>query len=254
MKKHPHYFSIILQKALAELISETRRGYMGMLWWILEPILYMSVFYLVFVVLLHRGGENRVAFLLIGLVVWKWFATSIPQCGNCILANSGLIRLVYMPKWVFPGMVVTTTTIKFFVVFSLLLAFLLITGLHPGITWLSIPLVMVVQVLMMLAIGSILASIVPFLPDLKLVIENGMLMLFFMAGIFFNISTISSHLREYLYLDPMTGLIESYRNILLHNQWPDLRVLGVTFVASVFGLWVGYFMLHRFDRIYVKVI
>jgi len=249
-----HYLSLILQKASADLVSEARRGYMGMLWWVVEPILYMGVFYVIFVVVFNRGGEDKVSFLLTGLVIWKWFATSIPQCGNCIPANIGLIRQVYIPKLVFPGMVVTTSTLKFLIVFMLLVAFLLITGKSPSVAWLSIPLLMGVQLLMMLAIGSILASIVPFLPDLKLIIDNGMMLLFFLSGVFFDISSVSSEMKAYLYLNPIVGIIENYRSVLLEGAWPDWLFLGKILLASLLGIAVGWFLLQRFDRIYAKVI
>ncbi|RME59397.1 ABC transporter permease, partial [Candidatus Parcubacteria bacterium] len=71
MKPHLHYFSLILQKARSDLISEARRGYMGMLWWVLEPLLYLGAFYVLSTIVLHRGGEGAVSFLLVGLVVWK---------------------------------------------------------------------------------------------------------------------------------------------------------------------------------------
>jgi len=254
MRSTTHYFSLIIEKSTADLISEARRGYMGVLWWIIEPVLYMSVFYLIFVVLFKRGDENAVPFLLTGLVVWKWFATSIPQSSNCISANIGLIRQVYIPKLVFPGMVVATSTMKFLIVFVLLVAFLLITGKSPSTAWLSIPLLMGVQLLMMLAIGSVLASVVPFLPDLKLIIDNGMMLLLFLSGVFFDISSVSSEMKGYLYLNPMLGIIENYRSVLLEGVWPDWFLLGKVLVASLAGIALGWHLLQRFDRIYAKVI
>lgn len=254
MKRYPHYLSLILQKASADLISEARRGYMGMLWWVIEPILYMGVFYVIFVVLFNRGGEDAVAFLLTGLVVWKWFATSIPQCANCIPANIGLVRQVYIPKFVFPGMVVATSTLKFLIVFILLVAFLLISGKSPTIAWLSIPALMGAQLLLMLAVGSVLASVVPFIPDLKLIIDNGMMLLFFLSGVFFDISSVSPEMKGYLYLNPMVGIIESYRSVLLDGAWPDWFFIGKVLLASIFIIALGWYLLWRFDRTYAKVI
>lgn len=248
------YLALILQKSLADLISEARRGYMGLLWWIVEPILYMSVFYLIFVVLFERGGEDRVAFLLTGLVVWKWFATSIPQCANCIQANIGLIRQVYIPKIVFPVMVVMTSTLKFLIIFVLLLGFLLITGKEPSVSWLSIPIMMSVQLLLMLAIGSVFASIVPFFPDLKLIIANIMMLLFFLSGVFFDISSISSEMKIYLYLNPMVGIIENYRGVLIEGTWPDWQLLAKISIISFTGMILGWSLLRKFDQTYAKVI
>lgn len=254
MRSTRHYLSLIIQKSAADLISEARRGYLGILWWIIEPVLYMSVFYLIFVVVFDRGGEGRVAFLLTGLVVWKWFASSIPQCANSITANIGLIRQVYIPKYVFPAMVVMNSTIKFLIVFVLLLVFLILTGSRPGIEWFALPVLMGVQLLLMLAIGSVLSAFVPFIPDLRLIIDNGMILLFFMSGIFFDISSASPEIKTYLYLNPMVGIIDNYRLVLLDGVWPDWSLLARVFSLSLLGLALGWYLLRRFDRTYVKVI
>ena len=254
MRSTRHYLSLILQKAAADLISEARRGYLGVLWWVIEPVIYMSVFYLIFVVVFDRGGEDHVAFLLTGLVVWKWFAASIPQCSNCISVNVGLIRQVYIPKYVFPAMVVTNSTMKFLIVFVLLLLFLIFTGKSPSVEWFALPVLMGLQLLVTLAIGSVLAAFVPFVPDLRLLIDNGMTLLFFMSGIFFDISSASPELKTYLYLNPMAGIIDNYRAVLLDGVWPDWPMLGTVFSVSLPGLALGGYLLRRFDRTYIKVI
>ena len=254
MKLTRHYFSLIAQKSAADLISEARRGYLGILWWVIEPVIYMSVFYLIFVVVFDRAGEGRVAFLLTGLVVWKWFATSIPQCAGSISANVGLIRQVYIPKFVFPAMVVTTSSMKFLIVFVLLLVFLIVTGKSPGAAWVALPVLMGVQLLFMLAIGCVLSAIVPFVPDLKLIIDNGMLLLFFLSGVFFDISSASPEIRFYLNTNPMVGIIDSYRMVLLEGAWPDWSLLGNVFSISLIVFALGWYLLQRFDRTYVKVI
>ena len=99
-------FDIILYRTYAELKSEAQRTYIGVLWWILEPVLFMLIFYFVFAVLLQRGTENFVPFLLIGLAPWHWFQATVMQCSGSITANRGLIQQVYVPNYVFPTVVV----------------------------------------------------------------------------------------------------------------------------------------------------
>jgi hypothetical protein len=79
-------------------LAEVARTYAGFLWWVLDPILFMVIFYLVFCVLLERGGEHFVQFLLIGLVAWCWFHSTLTHGCNALPAGSGLIRRVYLPK------------------------------------------------------------------------------------------------------------------------------------------------------------
>jgi len=244
---------LIAQKTRAELIAEARRGYIGILWWILEPLFYMSVFYIVFVVLFKRGGEDKVAFLLTGLVVWKWFAATIPQCANCISLNEGLVRQVYVPKFIFPAIVLATNTVKFLIVLTLLVLFLVFTGRPPNITWLSLPVLIGSQMLLMFSVGCFMAAIVPFFPDLKLIVDNGLLLVFFLSGVFFDIGNAPARLKVYLGLNPMVGTIQGYRTVLLHAAWPDWMQLFAISSFSFFLLVVGLTLLKRYDRIYAKI-
>lgn len=248
------YLLLVLQKSTSDLLAEARQGYIGILWWVIEPVLYLSVFYFIFVVVFDRGGKDAVAFLLIGLVIWKWFGSSIPKCSSSISANIGLIRQIYIPKLLLPGMALVTTTIKFTIVFILLIAFLIIIGFGINVTWLALPVLFLVQFIMTLAVGSVLAAIVPFLPDLKFIIDNALVLLFFLSGIFFDFSSVSPEIMTFLHLNPMLGLIESYRSVLVSGVWPDWELLGYVFTVSILCLGLGWYLLYRFDRVYPKIV
>lgn len=248
------YLLLTLQKSISDLVAEARQGYIGVLWWVIEPVLYLSVFYFIFVVVFDRGGKDAVAFLLIGLVVWKWFGSSIPKCANSISANVGLIRQIYIPKVVLPGMTIITATFKFLIVFFLLLTFLLVLGYGINATWLALPVLLIVQFILILAIGSMLSAILPFFPDLKFIIDNAMLLLFFLSGIFFDFSKVSPEVKSFLHLNPMLGMIESYRSVLVYGNWPDWVLVGYIFMGSLVCLTFAWYLLHRFDRVYPKII
>ena len=78
------YLSLVLYKTYAELRAESARTYIGFLWWIIEPIVDMATYYLVFAVLLRNRTEDFVPFLLIGLVSWKWFSVSVTMGADSI--------------------------------------------------------------------------------------------------------------------------------------------------------------------------
>ena len=79
---HQH-LELVWYKAYADLRAEAARAYLGVLWWVLEPLLYICVFYVVFGILLDRGGQGFVSFMLCGLVVWRWFSSH--DCGSAFL-------------------------------------------------------------------------------------------------------------------------------------------------------------------------
>lgn len=254
MKVTNHHLNLILQKSISEIISESRMGYLGILWWFLEPILYLAVFYLIFVVLFKRGDENAIAFLLIGLVSWKWFDAAIRQSAVCIKNSQGIMLQVYLPKIIFPAIAVLTATIKFLIVFLILLVFLMVVGYLPSLSWLAIPVIVFTQLLLIFSLGGILATFVPLVPDLRLIIDNGLKLMFFLSGIFFDISKVPSELQVYLNINPMIGIIKSYRMILIEGNWPDWNFLYLLILISVFLSVLVWLFLGKFDQTYAKII
>jgi lipopolysaccharide transport system permease protein len=248
-----HYIDLIWYKAYADLRVEASRGYLGILWWVLEPLLFMSVFYIVFGIQFQRGGEGYVAFLLVGLVVWRWFDNTMKLGANALIWNQGLMQQVYVPKVVFPTVTVVTNTVKFLFALATLLAFLLLYGIDPGSTWLLLPGLLAIQLLFIVAMTWLVSAIVPFLPDIRVVIDSGLLLLFFMSGIFFDLESLPMQLAAYLRLNPMAILIESYRKILIQGAWPDWGMLGVVVVFSVIVLLVSLRLHVRYDRQFTKI-
>lgn len=255
MHQHDKYnMKLVWHMAIAEIRTEAARGYMGSLWWVLEPILYMGVFYVVFDVLRLRGGEDIAPFLLVGLVAWKWFATSIAAGSVSIKRVSGLIQQVYVPKYVFVLVSILTNFMRFLVVLLLLLLFLVAYGFQPAFTWLGIVPVVLVQGFLVFGVTGVFAALIPFAEDLRILVNNGLTLMFFLSGIFFEISKAPEYLIGYLYLNPMVSMIDSYRAILLNGEWPEWQGLLMVSFFSMFLSLVALYLLRRFDRQYPKVL
>jgi lipopolysaccharide transport system permease protein len=249
-----NYIDLILYKTYADLRAETERTYLGFLWWIFEPIMFMLVFYVIFGVLLQRGSEDFVAFLLVGLITWQWLAATINHGGQTILGNRLLMLQVYLPKLIFPIILILTDSVKFIFVFSLLLLYLWFTGFPPNLTYLALPLLLLTQFLLISACTILFAVIVPFLPDLRFVVQNILQAVFFMSGIFFHAAeVVPVDYQGYFYLNPMACLIEDYRAVLMYAQWPDWSTLAIIATVSVVTLALAAWLAHYFDYLYPKI-
>lgn len=243
----------IWYRAIAEILSDVSKGFLGFLWWVVEPIVYMAVFYVVFGLVFKQSSDNYVSFLLCGLVIWKWFDSSIRNSSMSIQYSMGLIKQVYLPKIVFPLISITNSTIRFTMVFILLLLFLLIQGNVPTFAWLiDLPFLILFQIFMMVGIGITFAAIVPFVPDVKFLLDNGMMLLFFLSGIFFRFENIPDYLLPYFKLNPIGVLIASYRRVLLTGQGLDWNSLVPVIVITLFFLLLGSYLLIKYDRSYAK--
>lgn len=249
-----HYLDLIWYKSIAELRAEAARAYLGFLWWIVEPVIYMVAFYIVFALIFQRGGEGFVPFLLCGLVAWKWFGSTVSQCANSIPSNAGLMNQVYIPKYLFPAIVIIVGTIKFLVVLALFLLFLVVYGVSPSETWLIVPIILLTQFVLIAAVSGLVAAMVPVVPDIRLILDNVLMLFFFLSGIFFDIKDVPDDIRSILILNPMAVIIDSLRVALIDNKWPDMLSLGLVFLFSITALWLVGRLLKHYDRIYPKIL
>ena len=250
---HQRLLDLILYKTYAELKFEAQRTYVGVLWWIFEPIMFMLIFYFVFAVVFERGTENFVPFLLIGLTAFHWLQSTVTQASWAIISNRPLIQQVHVPKFVFPTVVVLSTTAKFAIVFCLLLIYLVVYGIPVAWEWLYSLVCLANMLLLTTGMAFLASSVTPFVPDIRILIDNGFRGLFFLSGIFYEISSLPPGLAEWLRLNPIALVIEDLRDALLYHQEPvwtneaTVALLGLSLGA------IGLTVMHLNDHRYVKV-
>ncbi|WP_296234662.1 ABC transporter permease [uncultured Pseudomonas sp.] len=249
-----NYGEILLYGVYSDLRTEIARRFLGFLWWIIEPVMYMAVFYVVFGLALRQGGPDYVPFLLCGMIAWKWFDGSVRQASLSIPMNAGLVQQIYVPKGLFALIQIFSNTFKFIIVLLLLLGFLVVTGKTPGMQWLGLLPVILTQLLLIIAVGLLLAAIIPFAQDLKLVVDNLLMLMMFMSGIFFSADQVPEHMRGAFEYNPIVLLISAYRDILLRGEWPHWSSLGYCFALSLPILGVALLTLARNERRYPKLL
>ncbi|RLL49164.1 ABC transporter permease [Mariprofundus sp. EBB-1] len=245
---------VILYRAYSEMRAEVVNGSMGMLLWVVEPLLYLGAFYIVFSALGLRGGTDAVPFLLIGLVVWKWFASSVYRGASSIKSAAAVMQQIHVPKYVFLISALLSVFYQFLIVFGVLLGFLLLYGIEPGWGWINLVVIVFIQLLLTVGIAGIFAVFLPFFPDLQVIVSNGLTMMFFMSGIFFEIDSVSEFYQRIFYLNPMATMIEAYRDVFLTGQIGDWSSLGIVALISVILIVMVVLLLHKWDRVYPKVL
>lgn len=241
----PQLLKVVWEKSRLNLKSEAAVNYLSYIWWLIEPVLHMLVYYLVFESLLKRGdGPGFVFFLLTGLVPWLWFTKVISQGSTSLVMGKALMSQLAIPKLFFPLVIVTQCSVKQVLVFSILLVFLLLSGFSPSIHWLALLPVIFAQLLLMIPLACLLAVALVFVRDLSFIIPTVLQFMFFCTGIFFRLDDIAGEYLQLFYLNPMAGLVQQYREILLNNAWPEWLYLGKLGLA-VAVLWVLTLYVYR---------
>ncbi len=252
--KGAHFLELVLYDTYVTLRADAARTYISFLWWFIEPIIFLLVFYVVFGLLLERFEPDFVPQILIGLVVFRWFANTLGRGSNSIIVGRGLMRQVYVPKILFPCVLILESTFKFSIVFAVLVASLLLYGIPATWSYAALPILFLTQILLITGCTFVLAAVVPFLPDLKFLIDNGLTVLLFLSGVFFSLRRIPEQYQEYVFLNPMAVLIDAYRVVLISGTWPEWQRLTIIALCSLLAIAAGIYIIHRFDRVYPRAI
>lgn len=146
-------YDLVVFRTYADLRAEVERTYLGFIWWVLEPLMFMLVFYFVFGTMRGNSGSAYVAMLLVGLVFWQWIKSGISHATDSINNSLFLMRQVYVPAALVPLMVIVTDSVKFLFVLLVLIVTLVLMGYAPGITWLQLPLILLVSVTFIIGVG-----------------------------------------------------------------------------------------------------
>jgi lipopolysaccharide transport system permease protein len=247
------FFNLIFYRAAAELRSEGTRTYAGYLWWILDPLLSLAVYYVAFKYILHRGTDDFAIFLFSGIVIYRFFAGTVTRSAGSILNGHGLMQLVYVHKSIFPLSVVMVNLVKFMITLLLVIVISWLFRILPTWAYLALPLLIVLELMVITGASMICAAITPFFPDFQLALGTIMHLLIFLSGVFYDVSKLSPRIKALINLNPLAVMIEQYRAILLHGQWPNLQPLVPVLVESIIFLAIGWLLIHKFNRYFPKL-
>lgn len=213
-------------RALMGLRSEARETRLGYLWWMIEPGMHLTVYYMVFGLLLRHGGDDYVAYLLVGIVHWLWFAKSIQNASPAILVSRGLILQLPLHTAIFPLAEVLRDAVKQLLVICVLLAILAAMDHAPSRMILLYPLLLAIQLVLIAFCAGLSALLMPFFPDMRVIIPAALQLGMFVSGVFFTRDLIPVAYQWLLQLNPMYLILESHRDVLIRHSVPDWSALG----------------------------
>lgn len=254
MNSFSHNLQTILFRAYSEMRADVRSNSLGMILWILEPLCYLGAFYIILSALELRGGTSAVPFLLVGLVAWKWFATSVRRGAVALINAASIMQQINVPKIIFLASTLLSSFYQFLIVFTLFIIFILLYGIEPNWGWINLTLIIILEFLLIIGVAGLFAVLLPFSSDLKVVLTNGLTLAFFMSGIFFEIESVPESYQRILYLNPMASIIEAYRDILFTGTIRNWNALGIIALISLILIVLSLYLLKKWSRIYPRLL
>lgn len=233
------YKFLIKQLVLRDFKTKYKRSVLGILWSFLNPLLTMTVQYIVFSTIFRSDIPNFALYLLTGIVCFNFFSEASSMALMSIVGNAPLITKVYVPKYIYPLSRVLSSSIN--LLFSLipLLAVMLITGapLRPAL--LLLPFGLICLFLFSLGIGLLLSTAMVFFRDTQFLWGVVSMLWMYLSPIIYPESIIPVKFLTLYKCNPLYHIIRFIRIILMDGLSPEPKAYGLCIIASAVPLIIG---------------
>ncbi len=228
--------SVLIERDLKVLY---KRSLLGIGWGLVTPLLQLFIFTVVFRRGLSIGIENYATFVFVGVLVFGWFQTSLAQSGGLITGSRALVTQPRFPLALLPHVTVGVRLFHFSIAVPILLGLLWWQGMRPTAAWLSLPLLVIVQYVLIVALAYPIASINVMFRDTQHIVAVLLQLSIFVTPVFYSLDRFPADLRPWFHLNPMAGIVESWRRVLMAGEWPDFRMLAAVAVVALLLLAAG---------------
>lgn len=247
-KKIYNYRELLKTNVKKEIRGRYKNSILGVMWSFLNPLLQLAVYAIIFGALLAGGDPTYHIYICVALIPWTYFTTAITQSAFTIIGNGDIIKKVYFPREILPISVVTSGAVNFIISTSIILIFVVASGLGISKYILLYPVILLIQYILLIGIAFIVSSITVYFRDLEHIIGVVLMAAFYGTPIVYKLEQLPTNLQIIMQLNPMTHLINAYRDIFYYQQMPNFKVLGILFVISLALTVVGYFIFKKLQK------
>jgi lipopolysaccharide transport system permease protein len=229
---------------------------LGVLWAIIQPFFLMVLFSIFFGKLAKIPSEGipYPIFAYSALLPWSYFAQSLNLCSESLVGNNHLITKVYFPRLIIPISSVLSGLVNFAISFSILLAMMFYYNIIPNLSVLLLPVLMTTATATALGAGLWLSALNVQYRDIRYAISFLVQFWFFATPVVYPISLVPEKWRPFYALNPMVGVVEGFRGVLLKEGQIIDPIFIVSLMVTAFLLITGAFYFGKMERRFADVV
>ncbi|MDE6903844.1 MAG: ABC transporter permease, partial [Lachnospiraceae bacterium] len=209
------YREMIFSLVKRDLKGRYKGSVLGFLWTFINPLLQLVIYTMVFSAIMRSGKQDYYLFLFVALVPWLFFSTSVSAGANVIWAQKDMVKKIYFPREILPISFVTSQFINMLLSFIIVFGALLVSHYtlnFYALFWL--PLIMIIEYLLALGMAFIFSAVTVYLRDVEYILSLITMAWQFLTPIMYAVEDVPQEYQTFFYLNPMTQVIISYRDIL----------------------------------------
>ena len=227
--------------------------FLGYAWTLLEPLIFTIILYMVYVILRGATDELIALKVMLGILFWGCFSTTVSSCTGSLVGNSGLINQVYLPREIFPvsivGYQMTRLALSSFIIIPMMMWYQLAPSIHLLLLFPA----MIGVGMFAIGVGMITAILQVRIRDVSQIIGLVLRAGFFLSGVMFAASDVPVQWLEVHMSNPMVVYIEMARTAVLADfSVLELRHILVAFTVSFLTMLIGMSVFKKFESRMVK--
>ncbi|MGI5990262.1 MAG: ABC transporter permease [Lachnospiraceae bacterium] len=244
------------REMIATLVRKDLRGrykgsVLGFLWTFINPLFQLLIYTMVFSVIMKSGEDQYYLFLFVCLIPWMFFATSLQDGSISIIREQDMVKKIYFPRAVLPIATVTSAFVNMLLTFIVVIAVTLISGrgINPK-ALACLPIVMIVEYVLCLGVAFIASALTVYLRDLQYIFGIFVMGLQYASPVMYRVDNglVPDSLMWIFKLNPMTSILNSYRDCLYDKVIPDFGELGYGFIFGVVLTIVGFILFEHLQK------
>lgn len=251
-----HYRELLYALTVREVKARYRQSLLGFGWAIAQPLTLMIVFNLVFSNFARVGSEGLPypIFSYSAMVPWTFLSNALSTATIGLVSQRSIVTKTYFPREIIVMSQVGARFVDFlagFLVYGLLMAWFQI---WPTVWVLLLPPIVLLQIVLILACSLVTSALHVRFRDLAPVVTLGVQIWLYLTPVAYPLERVPEQWRLLYALNPMVGIIQSYRSVLAHGQAPDWGLLGMSTILSTLALALAYLYFKRAERAFADVI
>jgi lipopolysaccharide transport system permease protein len=258
--RHPlmtlfQYRDLLIAWTTRILRARYQQSVLGGLWALAQPVATVIILTTVFSRFLRvdTGEVPYLVFSYSALVPWLLFSTSVTDMTDSVVSNMNLVGKIYFPRDLLVVATLLARLVDFAIAYSLVLVLMVYFQLPLQASLLFLPVILLIQLMLALGLGLLGAALNVFYRDIKHILTLLLQLWFYATPIIYPVTLVPEHLRPFYYLNPMAGIVDGYRAVLIHGHWPEASLYLSALVALIV-LGVGYVVFKRHEHQFSDVI
>lgn len=243
-----NYRELLKTNIKKDVGGKYKNSVLGVLWSFINPLLQIAVYALVFQVILKSDIENYTVYLCCGLIPWQYFSAVVLRGAATIIDNGNIIKKVYFPREILPISVVTSECVNFLISTIIIIGFVVFGGIGLSFNILWYFLILAIQYIVSIGISFIVSSLTVYFRDLLHLLGIIIQLLFYATPIVYSINSVPANLQWIVKINPMSYLIEAYRNIFYNKTSPDFQGILIALGMGIVLCIVGYFVFKKLEK------